>query len=235
MGHAGVRALTATLPQRGPSITVGGPTAARPVSLLREYRLYRFFDDAGRLLYVGITGRQTLERLLEHVRSKGWAPDMACWERDPRIWHTEAEVLAVEKATIVTERPVHNVAHNGNNPGRPAARQQSVRADPTATPRRTASGPSLWSRFWSTRFGRWLLAKLTYAGKVAAAWAALALTAWIAVAVLAVKVGSPMPWQDSAGAGGFLACAAVGAWAVRRSNRKTRQTRRASNRRRPRT
>lgn len=213
--------MTTTFPQRDGHSTRG------PVSLLREYRLYRFYNDAGVLLYVGMTGRRSLERLVEHLKTKLWARDIACWERDPRVWHNEQECLAAERAAIIGERPVHNVAHNGNNPGSPAVRRRPVWVDPVRP-----AGLSLWSRFWRATFGRWLLAKLIYTGKVAAVWAGLAVAAWVVVAVLAAKAGSPMPWQDSAGAGGFLACSAVGVWAARRSNRKARQTRRAPTRRR---
>jgi hypothetical protein len=69
------------------------------------------------LLYVGITERTTIARWAEHMKDKWWAPDIACWERDERIYSSEQEVLDAETAAIRAERPVHNIAKNGNNPG----------------------------------------------------------------------------------------------------------------------
>lgn len=93
-----------------------------------EWRLYRAWGDlppesglwrrlVAWLLYVGITGRTAAARWDEHMGDKPWAPDVACWERDPRVYRSEAAVLAAEKTAIVAERPVWNVEHNGNNPG----------------------------------------------------------------------------------------------------------------------
>lgn len=69
------------------------------------------------LLYVGVTERTAIARWAEHMKEKWWAPDIACWERDERIYASEADVLAAETAAIWAERPVHNIAKNGNNPG----------------------------------------------------------------------------------------------------------------------
>lgn len=110
---------------------------ARPASWAPpgEWRLYRAWGDLPResgmwrrflawllggwqqLLYLGITERTAVARWAEHAKDKQWAPDVACWERDPRVWHSEADVLAAERAAIIAERPVHNLQHNGNNPG----------------------------------------------------------------------------------------------------------------------
>ncbi len=143
--------MTATTPRRGPSTPVGGPT----VSLTRTYRLYRFYDCDGVELYVGITGRVPLERLLEHLRTKRWAPEIACWEVDPRVFRTEAEVLAAEKAAIIAERPKYNVAHNGNNPGRAAVR---------VAPRRPAVQPSPAEVVLSSRWTWWAVLYLAAVG-----------------------------------------------------------------------
>lgn len=145
--------MTAIQPRRqGPSAPVGGPA----VSLARTYRLYRFYDEAGALLYVGITGRLPFKRLMEHVCDKPWAPEMARWEVDPRAWATEAEVLAAEKVAIINERPKWNIAHNGNNPvraatARPAQRwrpSQPVLATPTVMSRVLRSPVTWWLAAW---------------------------------------------------------------------------------------
>lgn len=121
------------------STTVGQPGRfrARPASWAPpgQWRLYRAWGDLPResgwrrrflacllggwqqLLYIGITERTAVARWAEHCGTKRWAPDVACWERDPRVFHSEVDVLAVERAAIIAERPVHNLQHNGNNPG----------------------------------------------------------------------------------------------------------------------
>lgn len=115
----------------------GRTFSARPASWAPEdeWRLYRAWGDLPResgpwrrflawllggwqqLLYIGITGRTTIARWAEHCKDKSWAPDIATWERDPKVWHSTEDVEAAEQAAIWRERPVWNQAHNGNNPG----------------------------------------------------------------------------------------------------------------------
>lgn len=118
---------------RRPSRTFAGrPASWAPVG---EFRLYRAWGDLPResgwrrrvlawllggrqqLLYIGITERTAIARWAEHLKDKRWAPDIACWERDGRVWSTQADVEVAEQQAIWRERPVHNIAHNGNNPG----------------------------------------------------------------------------------------------------------------------
>lgn len=100
-----------------------------------QWRLYRAWGDLPResglrrrmlawllggrqqLLYVGQTGRTAISRWAEHLDRQPFAPQIACLERDPRVYRSEKAVLAAERAAIVAERPVWNVEHNGNNPG----------------------------------------------------------------------------------------------------------------------
>ncbi|MFF7561939.1 GIY-YIG nuclease family protein [Streptomyces pseudovenezuelae] len=69
--------------------------------------LYRLFDSARQLLYVGITSNPEV-RWAQHAAEKPWWPDVA--------WHTlewrpsREEALAAETAAIVAEAPLHNVA-----------------------------------------------------------------------------------------------------------------------------
>lgn len=202
--------MTATYPTRSGPPRTGGPSRAS-VSLLREFRLYRFYDDAGRLLYVGMTGRMSLERLIEHIKTKPWAKDVACWERDPRSWDNEAECLAAERAAINAERPIHNIAHNGNNPGPVAVRQRPTRPAPPPP-------PSLWARFWATRAGRALAAWLRRAAIVTAAWAAL--TAALTVTLWRL---ADLDLETSAGSAAFAATAAMVKWWPRRRTRRRRR------------
>lgn len=171
--------MTAVQPRRqGPPTGVGGPA----VSLAHVYRLYRFYDEGGVLLYVGITGRVPFRRLMEHVCDKPWAAQMARWEVDPHVWAAEAEVLAAEKAAIITERPRYNIAHNGNNPARTWG--------PRPQPRRPAPpriAPSPARRVLTSRLTWWLLG---YVRAVAVSWWAIG---WVDAHVPQVVV--PTSWR----------------------------------------
>lgn len=75
--------------------------------------LYRFYDAAGALLYIGVSlnpGR----RFQQHAGEKTW------WHEVSRIeiesFPDRAAVLAAEAAAIRGERPRHNVVLNGNAP-----------------------------------------------------------------------------------------------------------------------
>jgi hypothetical protein len=83
-----------------------------------RYRLYRFYNADGDLLYIGQTGRYPLHRLGEHLRDKPWVAQIATWKVDPRVWVTETDVLRAEERAIRTEKPKHNVVHNDGRPFR---------------------------------------------------------------------------------------------------------------------
>lgn len=90
--------------------------------------LYRFFDAAGRLLYVGITDRGP-RRWREHMVTQPWWDDVA----SSTIEHVGDRVAAeeAERIAIQTEKPLHNVVYAvpASQPVRrshtcPAARRQ---------------------------------------------------------------------------------------------------------------
>jgi hypothetical protein len=199
--------VTGTIPRRrGPSTSVGGPA----VSLSRTFRLYRFYDEAGTLLYVGITGRLPFRRLMEHVCDKPWAAQMARWEVDPRVFASEAEVLAAEKAAIIAERPRWNIAHNGNNP----VRVTPMRPAPQRRPSAPGLPPSAANRVLRSRW-TWLVA----------AWIAASVGVWAAVD----RVGLTLPIRWHLGvAVGVPPAVAVGVWRwwATRGRRKLRRLKR---------
>jgi hypothetical protein len=90
-------AIPRTITPRRGSDPGEGPTAT----------LYRFYDAAGVLLYVGQTIRG-YERLRQHTR-KAWFPEAAqvIFERVPA-----SEILAREAAAIREEHPRYNIAGN---------------------------------------------------------------------------------------------------------------------------
>jgi hypothetical protein len=71
-------------------------------------RLYRHFDAAGQLLYVGIS-LGVMHRLQQHLASSSWAAAIA--RVDVQTFCTRAEALHAERLAIESERPLHNVVH----------------------------------------------------------------------------------------------------------------------------
>lgn len=73
----------------------------------QPHALYRFYDDAGHLLYVGIT-LDPGSRFARHRELKPWWLDV----RGVSIeWYdSRAEVLAAETRAIAVERPLHNIS-----------------------------------------------------------------------------------------------------------------------------
>ncbi|WIC40283.1 GIY-YIG endonuclease [Gordonia phage Holliday] len=71
--------------------------------------LYRFYNRAGVLLYVGITDNP-LRRWKEHSKSKPWWPEVSQLTQD---WYPDrASVEAAERHFIVNEHPKYNIVHN---------------------------------------------------------------------------------------------------------------------------
>lgn len=79
--------------------------------------LYRLYSAQGELLYVGIADNIPT-RLKQHSKDKPWWPQVASTAFQQ--FTTRAEAEAAEKRAIQTERPVHNVVHNGRR-HKPAA------------------------------------------------------------------------------------------------------------------
>lgn len=71
-----------------------------------ETAVYRLFDDAGRLLYVGV-GRNPMNRWSAHADQHEWWPTVATFTVN---WHaTRAEAAAEERHALRNESPVHNL------------------------------------------------------------------------------------------------------------------------------
>ncbi len=92
-------------------------------SALRPCRLYRFCVEhplTGETVlgYVGETGRQPFERLLEHLATQPWFDTVVRWEVDPRTFYGKDAVLRAETAAIRAERPLYNVKGNESNDAR---------------------------------------------------------------------------------------------------------------------
>jgi predicted GIY-YIG superfamily endonuclease len=77
--------------------------------------LYRFFDEGGALLYVGITANLE-SRWLDHEREKPWWPQVV--EKTVEWFDNRPAAGAAELEAIKAEHPVHNVS------GTPAAHKR---------------------------------------------------------------------------------------------------------------
>lgn len=82
-----------------------------------RHSLYRFYDDADELLYVGITGSLPT-RLDQHSADKVWFEDVATI----RVEHfaSRTELIEAEEAAIRAERPRHNRIFGDSSPWRRA-------------------------------------------------------------------------------------------------------------------
>ncbi len=71
--------------------------------------VYRFYDERGKLLYVGVTSRG-MNRFSEHGQMKKWWPRV----RTTKVEHfaTYQEALRAERTAIRSEAPVHNIQNN---------------------------------------------------------------------------------------------------------------------------
>lgn len=75
--------------------------------VLGKTAVYRLYDNAGSLLYVGL-GSDPKSRWRAHARDKTWWPDVATKEVE---WHdTFSEAASAEHAAIHKENPAHNKA-----------------------------------------------------------------------------------------------------------------------------
>jgi predicted GIY-YIG superfamily endonuclease len=71
--------------------------------------LYRLWDDADRLLYVGIS-KSAIHRLHEHLTEQPWADQIV--KQTVERHATRQAALAAEKYAIQTEGPLHNIVHS---------------------------------------------------------------------------------------------------------------------------
>lgn len=74
--------------------------------LVTKHALYRFYNDGGQLLYVGITNDPP-RRMKRHSEKKNWWPKVRGMTFD---WYPDRpSVMAAEKRAIRIENPLHNI------------------------------------------------------------------------------------------------------------------------------
>jgi hypothetical protein len=170
----------------------------------REWLLYRFWNHAGDLLYIGQTSRHGLARWFEHMRDQRWAHEVATIQSDPRVWYSEAEVLDAERDAIHAERPRYNIAHNGTNPHRVVVRH------PLRVP--TVRRVGWWRRVIPSRVTILVALWLTLAGSV---------TVWLWSSTEHSR--HPVPAADATLVGIMVASVLfLLAWSQRRPRRRRR-------------
>lgn len=81
--------------------------------VLQDYCLYRHFDRAGVLLYVG-QSVSALTRTSTHRSQSDWFRDVATITI--QRFQSRPELDAAEIAAIKTERPIHNKKHRARGP-----------------------------------------------------------------------------------------------------------------------
>lgn len=78
----------------------------------QKQHLYRHWDAAGTLLYVGIS-LSVLHRIASHKSASNWYWDIA--QITLETFPSRREALEAEKDAIINERPLFNENHNRNN------------------------------------------------------------------------------------------------------------------------
>lgn len=87
----------------GDEVVVSGGGPYDPTSVA----VYRFYNDTGALLYIGIAGSPKA-RFAQHAETKRWWWEVATWLID---WYgSREEAAAVEAFGIVQENPAYNIA-----------------------------------------------------------------------------------------------------------------------------
>lgn len=89
--------------------------------------VYRFYDAAGLLLYVGVTDEPKV-RWKRHAETADWWPLAT---RRTTAWHDDRrDALAEEAAALLHENPIHNVARPVLRPPYQREPNSSVEYDP---------------------------------------------------------------------------------------------------------
>jgi len=75
--------------------------------------LYRHFDNANELLYIGIS-LSTMQRLGQHKRHSHWFNSIT--NITITQFPTREEAISAESIAIREEKPIHNIKHNNPSP-----------------------------------------------------------------------------------------------------------------------
>lgn len=81
--------------------------------MTKPYKLYRYFNSRGRLLYVGIS-MNPKNRNSYHRCYADWFVDAVRFEVSPQEYDTKQEARAAEDDAIEDEKPKHNIIGKGH-------------------------------------------------------------------------------------------------------------------------
>lgn len=188
------------------------PRFAVPRSDRRDCALYRIMvihPTTGKVVlgYIGETGRMPFTRFMEHLYDQPWGDTIVGHPHiDPRTFVGKEQVLAVEKAAVLAEKPLYNIEYQKGAPHQIpqwTAREQRAERDRrrgAAVPDWTAKGdaplrvdpvkpakrrklPPRWRR------------RRNWAAGLAALWLTLTLCLWLldAICLHAVMPGRTYP------------------------------------------
>lgn len=84
-------------------------TALHGTASVNSQQLYRLFDADGELLYIGIS-YSAISRFAQHKARQPWIGDVCRIEIETHEVGRD-EILEIERAAIISERPKHNKTH----------------------------------------------------------------------------------------------------------------------------
>lgn len=99
-----------------------------------ETAVYRLYDEANRLLYVGI-GRNPMNRWAAHADQHAWWPNVKSFET--KWFPSREEAAAEERRALREDSPLHNIH---GTPGWAAAVSGHVRRELELRRNRTTTG-----------------------------------------------------------------------------------------------
>lgn len=77
---------------------------------VKMQQLYRLYDADGTLLYIGIS-YSAISRYAQHKATQPWIGDVCRIDIETHDV-SRAEILEIERRAIISEKPLHNRAHN---------------------------------------------------------------------------------------------------------------------------
>ena len=93
----------------------------------RPHTLYRMYDEAGTLLYIGVTGEDISQRIYMHLQTtvmvESWRIFMCYESHTTETYPNKIAARVAEREAILTEAPLFNRQHN-------ATRWKRIRGGP---------------------------------------------------------------------------------------------------------
>ena len=78
---------------------------------MNKHKLYKIYNNDGRLLYIGISDK-LLSRISSHIKRKPWSDEISIIRIDN--FKSREELEEAERSAIGAEKPLYNVINNNN-------------------------------------------------------------------------------------------------------------------------